>query len=156
MTEIMTELFDEIDETIMAEVSDKLDTYVSGIGSYDALTDVDDNDYAAEHNVDLFFSQPKVSILTQPESNGANIEYHFLEEVKSVSGQLVPSPELLDSTEAPSTVTESEIDDLDENAEANSKIYQKKKSTSLLNTRRKTLHDHLSLNKKSQKKAENC
>ena len=149
MTEIMTELLGEIDETIIAEVSDKLD-----IGSYDALTDVDDNDYAAEHNVDLFFSQPKVSI--QPESNGQNIQYHFLEEEKSVPGQLVPSLEPLDSTEAPSTVTESEIDDLDENAEANSKIYQKKKSTSLLNTRRKTLHDHLSLNKKSQKKAENC
>ena len=147
MTEL--ELLDEIaDETIMAEVSDKLnigsydvhDSGESGYGSprsesrdFITMTDVDDNDHAAEHNVDLFFSQSEVSILTQPESNGQNIEYHFIEEVKSIPGQLVPSLEPLDSTEAPSTVTEFEIDDLDENAEAIWKNISKEEVEKLVN-----------------------
>ena len=145
MTEIMTELhvLDEIaDETIMAEVSDKLD-----IGSYDGddsgesgygsprsesrdfitMTDVDDNH---QHNVDLFFSQSEVSILTQPESNEQNLEYHFLEEVKTVPGQLVPSLESQNSIEVPSTA--SEIDDLDENAEANWKNISKEEIEKLV------------------------
>ena len=135
MTEIMTELLDVTDETIMAEVSDKLnigsydgDGYESGESGYGSprsesrdfitMTDVDDKHNAAEHNVDLFFSQSKVSILTQPESNGTNIEYHFLEAEKSVPGPL-------ESVEQPSTVTESEIDAIDESAEANWKNISK-------------------------------
>ena len=147
MTEL--ELLDEIaDETIMAEVSDKLnigsydvhDSGESGYGSprsessdFITMTDVYNNDHAAEHNVDLFFSQSEVSILTQPESNGQNIEYHFIEEVKSIPGQLGPSLEPLDSTEAPSTVTEFEIDDLDENAEAIWKNISKEEVEKLVN-----------------------
>ena len=131
----MSELLDEItDETIMAEVSDKLtigscdgDGYESGESGYGSprsesrdfitMTDVDDNHNAAEHNVDLFFSQPKVSILTQP-SDKPNIEYHFLEEVNTVPGPL-------ESVAQPSTVTESEIDAIDESAEANWKNISK-------------------------------
>ena len=131
MTEIMPELLDEItDESIMAEVSDKLnigsydgDGYESGESGYDSprtesrdfitMTDVDDNHHAAEHNVDLFFSQ----------SGSTNIEYHFLEEIKSVPGELVPSGPSLGplkpSAEQPSTGTESEIDSIDESAEDN-------------------------------------
>lgn len=73
----MSELLDEItDETIMAEVSDKLtigscdgDGYESGESGYGSprsesrdfitMTDVDDNHHAAEYNVDLFSSSKR-------------------------------------------------------------------------------------------------